>query len=198
MKVFRNEDFGYQRITVERPMRRRWELTEAAIDQIKDSKAVITGKDVDRDALIGAVTDLIGIREDTEAAFIKRLLNACTARKQVGLPKPVQKAVLDAAATADPDAPVLEDKRGNQLSDPDLRDNENVPLTEDIDTYVAREVQPHVPDAWVDHSKTKIGYEIPLTRHFYKYVPPRPLAEIDAELDAVEAEIQQVLSKVAR
>jgi type I restriction enzyme M protein len=69
---------------------------------------------------------------------------------------------------------------------------------EDVDAYVEREVLPHVSDAWVDHTKTKIGYEIPFTRFFYKYVPPRPLAEIDAELEAVEAEIQQVLAGLAR
>ena len=63
---------------------------------------------------------------------------------------------------------------------------------------MAREVLPHVPEAWVDEAKTNIGYEIPFTRHFYRYVPPRPVAEIDAEIDAVEAEIQQVLREVAR
>ena len=65
-----------------------------------------------------------------------------------------------------------------------------------VDDYMAAEVLPYVPDAWVDHGKTKIGYEIPLTRHFYKYVPPRPLAEIDAEIKALEAEIQSLLREV--
>src|SRR5699024_6989758 len=77
-----------------------------------------------------------------------------------------------------------------------LRDHENVPLDEDIDAYMAREVHPHVPDAWADHSKTKIGYEIPFTRHFYVYQPPRPLAEIDAELKELEGQIQQLLGEV--
>jgi type I restriction enzyme M protein len=61
---------------------------------------------------------------------------------------------------------------------------------------MAAEVLPYVPDAWVDHSKTKIGYEIPLTRHFYRYVSLRPLAEIDAEINALEVEIQTLLSEV--
>ena len=80
--------------------------------------------------------------------------------------------------------------------DPDLRDYENVPLHEDVEAYLSREVHPHVPDAWIDHTKTKIGYEIPVTRHFYVYKPPRPLAEIDAELKALEAEIQTLLAEV--
>ena len=99
----------------------------------------------------------------------------------------------------------------------DLRDNENVPLPEiqvewaaevaerlasieyrtAVEEYLAAEVHPYVPDAWVDHDKTKIGYEIPLTRHFYKYVPPRPLAEIDADIKRLEAEIQELLREVA-
>ena len=65
-----------------------------------------------------------------------------------------------------------------------------------VDDYMAAEVHPYVPDAWVDHTKTKIGYEIPLTRHFYKYVPPRPLAEIDAEIKQLEQEIQALLNEV--
>jgi type I restriction enzyme M protein len=198
VKVFRNVDFGYQRITVERPLRRRWELTDTALEQVRISKPFLASKDIDQDAVLAALTDLLGTSEGTEAAFAKRLLNACTARRQVGLPKPVQKAVLDAAAVPDPEAHVVTDRKGQRLPDPDLRDNENVPLVEDIDAYVAREILPHVPDAWIDQSKTKTGYEIPFTRHFYKYVPPRPLAEIDAELEAVEAEIQQVFTKVAR
>jgi type I restriction enzyme M protein len=91
-----------------------------------------------------------------------------------------------------------EHSRKGPVPDPDLRDNENVPLLEDINDYLKREVLPHLPDAWVDMGKTKIGYEIPFTRYFYKYVPPRPLVEIDADIVRVEAEIQQVLDKVTR
>jgi len=96
----------------------------------------------------------------------------------------------------DADGELQTDRRGNPLPDPDLRDNENVPLGEDIDDYLDREVLPHVPDAWVDHTKTKFGYAIPFTRHFYVYTPPRPLAEIDAELKTLEAEIQRLLGEV--
>ncbi len=149
------------------------------------------------DAVLTAIRDLIGTSEDTEAGFMKRLYNACTARRQVGIPTAVKKTILEAAAVADPDAPAVLDRKGQPLPDLDLRDNENVPLGEDTDSYVAHEVLPHVPDAWIDHSKTRIGYEIPFTRHFYKYLPPRPLTEINAELAAVEAEIQQVLSRLA-
>jgi type I restriction enzyme M protein len=80
--------------------------------------------------------------------------------------------------------------------EPSLRDYENVPLAEEIDEYFAREIEPYVPDAWIDETKTKVGYEIPFTRYFYKYLPPRPLTEIDAELHAVEAEIRTLLARI--
>ena len=121
-----------------------------------------------------------------------------------------------ASSERDPDGAIVTDKKGHPYPDPDLRDYENVPLPVPVSAfdenpaprlasieyrtavvdYMAAEVFPYVPDAWVDHEKTRIGYEIPLTRHFYKYVPPRPLAEIDAEIRALEKEIQELLGAV--
>jgi type I restriction enzyme M protein len=72
--------------------------------------------------------------------------------------------------------------KGKLQPDTSLRDTENVPLSEDVEAYFKREVLPHAPDAWIDHEKTKVGYEIPFNRHFYVFEPPRPLAEIDADL----------------
>jgi type I restriction enzyme M protein len=129
----------------------------------------------------------------------------------------IEKKINEALTEKGDDYPLQVDKRGNVIPDTDLRDNENVPLpatsveweadvTERLETteyrsaiddYVTAEVHPYVPDAWIDYDKTKIGYEIPLTRHFYKYVPPRPLAEIDAEIKQLETEIQKLLREVA-
>jgi type I restriction enzyme M protein len=86
--------------------------------------------------------------------------------------------------------------KGKPQSDSSLRDTENVPLKDDIKAYFEKEVLPHVPDAWIDHDKTKVGYEIPFNRHFYKYVPPRPLEVIDAELKEVSAEIMDILKEI--
>jgi type I restriction enzyme M protein len=102
----------------------------------------------------------------------------------------------------------LKDKEGNIIlsekgknkdlpqPDPDLRDSENVPLNEDIEEYFKREVLIHAPDAWIDYSKSKIGYEIPFTRHFYEYKPPRSLKEIDFDLKRQTNEIQSLLDEI--
>jgi len=80
--------------------------------------------------------------------------------------------------------------------DPDLRDFENVPLKDDFDAYFEREVRPHVPDAWMDRTKDKVGYEINFNQHFYKYTPPRQLEAIDTDLKRAEEEIMRLLREV--
>ena len=105
-------------------------------------------------------------------------------------------AVLSALGERDPQAEICCDRHGNPEPDPELRDTETVPLLEEVDDYIAREVLPHIPDAWVDDTKTRIGYEIPFNRHFYVYEPPRPLNDIDADLQALEHEIIGLLAEV--
>ena len=109
---------------------------------------------------------------------------------------PELKAVLEALSEKDETAEICRDVKGNPEADSDLRDTENVPLKENIEEYFKREVLPHVPDAWIDHSKTKVGYEIPLNRHFYRYEAPRALEEIAAEVKALEREIVDMLAEI--
>ncbi len=208
VKILPNESFGFQRITVERPLRLRYEVNEAALPAIEVSAAWTKVSEPDRLALVRRLETLRSVSTTDRTEMDRRL---------GPLPKVIEKAAWDAISVRDPDASVIADRKGNPEPDPDLRDNENVPLPgpvaafdedptarlasppyrEAVETYVAVEVLPYVPDAWVDHPKTKIGYEIPLTRHFYRYIPPRPLEEIDAEIKALEAEIQRLLGEVA-
>ncbi|MFV9631862.1 MAG: SAM-dependent DNA methyltransferase, partial [Methanosarcinales archaeon] len=109
---------------------------------------------------------------------------------------PLFKAILMALSERDETADLCTDKNGNPEPDSELRDYENVPLKEDIADYMAREVLPHVLDAWVDGSKTKTGYEINFNRYFYKYTPPRPLDEIEGELKGIEREIANILEEM--
>lgn len=93
---------------------------------------------------------------------------------------------------------IQKDKHGKPKPDAKLRDFENVPLKEDIDAYFQREVLPHVPDAWMDRSKDKVGYEINFNRHFYQFTPPRDLAVIDAEIEQAEKEFMRLFKEVTR
>jgi type I restriction enzyme M protein len=119
--------------------------------------------------------------------------------------KPVRTDILDALSEKDPDADPVRDTKGRLESDTDLRDYENVPLTEDVFEYFEREVQPHVPDAYIDEDYTdeqdgrvgRVGYEINFNRYFYEYEPPRPLGEIEADIRGIESDIVEMLKEVA-
>lgn len=195
VKVFANEDFGYQRITVERPLKLRFEVTEETLAALAEAKPV--AKLERSKEFVAAVRTLLGSSWTTKSEALIALKDAVVA---AGLTwpsgAPFAKAVRETIGVRDPEGEVQKVK-GSPEPDGDLRDYENVPLGEDVEDYLKREVYPHVPDAWIDHTKTKIGYEIPFTRHFYVYKPPRPLAEIDAELKSLEAEIQVLLGEVA-
>ncbi len=106
------------------------------------------------------------------------------------------KAIWSTIGEHDDTATIVTDAKGDLEPDTALRDTENVPLTEDIEEYFAREVLPHVPDAWIDPDKTKVGYEIPFTRQFYRYTPPRDLEEIQKDLRVLVGEIQTMLAEV--
>ncbi|WP_434740400.1 type I restriction-modification system subunit M [Micromonospora sp. SH-82] len=194
VKVFANEDFGYRRITVERPLKLRFEVTDDTLTALAASKPI--QRATDPETLVTALKPLVGRVWPTKRAAWDAL-RATMAEAGAPWPTgaPFQKAMRDVIGVRDPDGEIQLVK-GSPEPDPDLRDYENVPLHENIDEYLHREVLPHVPDAWIDHDKTKTGYEIPFTRHFYVYKPPRPLAEIDAELKALEAEIQALLGEV--
>ncbi len=214
VKIFPNEAFGLLRITVERPLQLRWEVADDTIAAVSAAKP-IQKLEADTQAAVG---DLLRKHRGSRFATEKELTKALSSDLvEMGLAKPAQKAVWAALAVRDEDAPIITDRKGNPEPDSELRDNENVPLPpvpvtfeEDpaerlgsleyrtaIDDYMREEVLPYVPDAWVDYERTKIGYEVPLTRHFYKYVPPRPLEEIDTEIKTLEEEIQRLLAEVA-
>ncbi|MDK2917908.1 MAG: type restriction enzyme protein [Candidatus Petromonas sp.] len=130
-------------------------------------------------------------RDDFTKVFKKAFKNI-----NIKLNSSLLKAILSALSEKDETSDICVDSKGNSEPDPDLRDTENVSLKEDIHVYFEREVKPHVPDAWIDESKTKIGYEIPFTRHFYKYQSLRPSEEIMKEIKELEQSILEKLKKV--
>lgn len=125
-----------------------------------------------------------------------KVLKQALAKHRLSLPSPLLKAIQEALSEREESADICLGAKGRPEADSELRDTENVPLKEDIEAYFQREVLPHVPDAWIDHTKTRIGYEIPLNRHFYVYQPPRPLDEIEAEMKALEREIAELLEGI--
>ncbi|ADW16440.1 N-6 DNA methylase [Desulfobulbus propionicus DSM 2032] len=215
-KLFDNEDFGYHKITVERPLRLNFQATAERIARLEEQTAfknlatsskkneivrqqeIETGK-----ARQQAIRDLLAAFADQHGdtlfkdrkQFLLALREIDRARG-VKLSAPELKAVLAVLGERDETASICRDKQGNPEPDTDLRDTETVPLKEGVEEYFRREVLPHVPDAWIDHSKTKVGYEIPLNRHFYRYEPPRELAEIEAEIKVLEGEILDLLREV--
>jgi type I restriction enzyme M protein len=215
VRIFENEDFGYCRITVERPLRLNFAVTEERIERVREAGPFValseTKKRKDKEgaaaeieagkrmqeSILKALSTLsvAGVVKSRES-FSERL-KAAFKKARLSLPTPLFKAVLMALSERDETADLCLDFKGNPEPDSELRDYENVPLKEDISAYMAREVLPHIPGAWVDESKTKIGYEINFNRYFYKYTPPRPLEEIEADLRQIEKEIADMLAEVA-
>ena len=192
VKIFPNESFGFLRITVERPLQLRWEITDDTLAVVAADKKIAKLPPLMQELLLAKLQANHGAiyqTEKTAKAAVRDALVSVIGDK----PTPLVNAVAEALAVRDPEAPVITAK-GKPKPDPTLRDNENVPLppkrvTHETDTsrrldtpeyqtaiddYIEEEVHPYVPDAWHDPTKTKIGYEIPLTRHFYTYTPPRP------------------------
>ena len=190
-RVFDNEDFGYTRVAVERPLRLRYRMTiddkarflDACPHLLDDVQAIDKGlgREPERDwnAVWSRIQDLLQSRGSRWRVPEQRLFRSVFTQKD---------------SEAEPVASGGRD--GGYESDTDLRDFETVPLKEDIDAYFDREVHPHVPDAWMDRSKDRVGYEINFNRHFYKYTPPRPLEVIDAELKEAEEQILRLLREV--
>ncbi len=215
-RVFDNEDFGYRKITVERPLRLSFQASPERIALLEEEPAfralatsarkaekarlreIEEGRERQEEirGLVRALARRTGGRTiGNRAHFLSELREAQEAAG-VRLSVPETKAVVAALGERDATAEICRDRHGNPEPDPELRDTETVLLKEPVADYVAREVLPHVPGAWVDDEKTKIGYEIPLNRHFYRYEPPRPLEAIEADLKRLEGEIVRMLAEV--
>jgi type I restriction enzyme M protein len=220
-KIFDFTNFGYRKITVERPLRLNFQASFDRIDRIQEQKAfknlatsrkkdpkVKAKEEVEGKKQQEAILSMLATLPDTMFKDRKEFENIFKETVKVSglkLSAPVKKAILSALSERDEVAEICRDKDGNPEPDPDLRDTENVPLGEDVFGYYEREVKPHVPDAWVntaicdqkDGNVGKVGYEINFNRYFYKYQPPRPLEEIEADIKIVEKEILEMLREVA-
>jgi len=208
IKVFDNEDFGYTKVTVERPLQLNYEVTEERLENLYavnafSKLAVSKSKDPE-----------VKLREEGEGKKLQDKI--ITALKKIDQPyqnwdafemrvkkvlKPFKlsaafiKNIIMALSEHDETADYVTDKKGNIKPDPKLRDTEKIPLKEDVDEYFRREVLPYYSDAWMDRKKDKIGYELNFTQYFYKYQPPRPLEEIENDIKKVTSEIQELIKE---
>jgi len=186
-KIVDNDDFGYRRVTVERPLRMKFQITPERVKALKDrgNCAYIT------------LEKLVSSKVYNDRNEFMAMLKAAFKKEGPACSKTVLRQLIYALGEQDESAPPVLDEDGKPEADSSLRDYESVPKKESVKTYFEREVKPFVPDAWVDWESEVIGYEIPFTRHFYKYKPLRPLAEIDSDIAKVEAEILDLLKKDA-
>lgn len=204
-RIFATTDFGYREIRVERPLKLAFAVTPEAIETLQAAKPFQKLDEADQAAVLEALqTELPAGQRWLDRSAFEKALGKAFRTQGIKIGASVKKAILSALSERDEEAQVCTDKNGNPEPDTELRDHELVPLGEDWQDYVQREVLPFVPDAWVDEAYTdaqdgevgRVGYEINFNRYFYKYVPPRPLVEIDAELKALEAEIAGLLREV--
>jgi type I restriction enzyme M protein len=203
-KTFDTSDFGHREIRVDRPLRQRFEVTQQGIAALKVAKPFQKLPLEEQEEMIDLLQDVLGGENDTSPKGVEKGLKTIAASIGIKIAAPLKKAIIGAMSVRDEKAEPELDKDGNPVPDTSLRDHELVPLKEDWQDYFAREVEPFVPDAWVDTSHRdaldgevgRVGYVINFNRYFYQYVPPRPLAEIDAELKTLEAEIAGLLKEV--
>ena len=214
-KIFDNEDFGYHKITVERPLKLNFQASSERVSKIEDESGfrnLAVSKKKKEDVKLqeeeegrkrqDVIRDLLNSLDSTKLykdrkEFLKDLQKKDRS-KNVRLTASELKAVLSVLSERDETAQICRDKKGNPEPDTSLRDTESIPLKETIEEYFEREVKPYVPDAWIDYKKTKVGYEIPMTRHFYVYEPPRKLDDIESDIKALESDIVRLLSEVTR
>lgn len=200
---FDNEDFGYRKITVERPLRLAYSTKEEHVKCLAETDTFYYWEvNIDDDSKPPFYTKLQELLRETDQSKVflnktdfEAIINDKLKEYDSEL-KGRMNALLSCLCETDPNADIVYDKKGNKTPDTNLRDTETVPLKEDIQEYFEREVLPYLPDAWIDESKTKVGYEIPFTRYFYKFTPLRNSADIMEEIKELEAKISKELPEV--
>lgn len=237
-KIFSNQEFGFLKVAVERPLKLNFQTSEERIVKLNSETAfenlAKSKKRKDADIIAKEEAEgraqqesILAVLEGMDDKLYKNRKTFLTALKaafggaDVKLETPIRKAILSALSERDETADVCTNTKGDPEADKSLSDTELIPLPTTIslplpigydkkadnlelvaqtkdhcEAYLAKEVLPHVPDAWIDYSKTKVGYEIPLTRHFYVYEPPRPLADIEADIKALEGEVLGLLKGI--
>jgi type I restriction enzyme M protein len=218
-RIFPTTHFGYRKITVERPLRLNFEASPERIARLEEERGFKALAESKKKGAAGVNERAEGEAEQErirkllrslpatvfkDRAEFEKVLDAAGKKAGIGFATPVRKAIVSALSERDETAAICRDKDGNPEPDPKLRDHESMPLAESVEAFFAREVKPHVPDAWIDTDKCDpkdkqvglVGYEINFNRYFYRYRPPRPLEEIETEIRNTERDIVRMLADV--
>lgn len=220
VRIFKTSDFGYRKITIERPLRLNFQASPERVERILHEKPVVNlstskkkgeaGEDEIeagrklREAILTAVKTIDANEVWKNRNEFVAVLDAALAGVDGKVPAAVKKAIVSALSRKDEIADICTDDDGQPEAAPELRDTENVPLLDDVNEYFEREVKPHVPDAWVnttvrdhkDNEVGKVGYEINFNRYFYQYQSPRELELIEADIKGIEKDILAMLKEV--
>jgi len=208
-RIFDNQEFGYTKVIVERPLQLNYQITEERLENLYSVEAFIklaesknknpeekleeekNGKEKQK-AIIKALQAIGDNLYKNWDEFEKKVQIAL---KEFNLSASFIKNIILTLSEHDDTADYVLDDKGHKLPDSNLRDSEKIPLKQDIEDYFEKEVKPYYPDAWMDKKKDKIGYEINFTKYFYEYIPPRSLEEIEKDIKEVTAEIQELLKE---
>jgi len=207
VKIFDNEDFGYTKITVERPMQLNYQVTSERLENLysyNQFKKLAESKSKDLEVKMAeeeegkkqqeAIKDaLLTIGDELYKDWNTFEAKVKNALKDFDLKPAFIKNVIEKLSEHDDAAEYVTDKKGKPKADSNLRDTEKIPLVQNIDDYFEDEVLKYYSDAWYDEGRNKVGYEINFTQYFYVYEPPRPLEEIEADISNITAEIQELL-----
>lgn len=220
VKIFKNTDFAYRKVQIERPLRLNFQITPERIARLYEQTAFKnlaiskkkTPKEREKDEQEGIKEQekikqvLLSIGNELYKSWkdFETILDTAFSKADYKLKAPIKKALFTALSERDETADIVYDTDGTPMPDPELRDHEYIPYEEDIYTYFNHEVKPYAPDAWINESYTdskdgkigRVGYEINFNRYFYVYQPPRPLEEIERDIKAIEKEILEMIGGV--
>lgn len=214
-KIFDEDDFAYWKVTVERPLRLNFQTTEERIALIREQTAFINlaksrkrkpeevKKEIQegeklQESIIQAVSRLDSKKLYKNREEFTKDLQEEFKKVEIQIRVPLLRAILTALSERDETADICLDRSGNPEPDTSLRDTEQIPIKEDIEEYFKREVLPYVSDAWIDEAKTRKGYEIPFTRHFYKYTEMGDSEETLKEIQSLGSKIQSAITELFR
>lgn len=203
-KIFKNTDFAFRQITIERPLRLKLSLNDADISQLKEELKIKNEEQKNEiiEILEKNISDETWINRENFLDFLSEIFT----KADIKITPAIKKQIVKICGERDEDADICRDSKGNPEPDSDLRDTENVPYMQDVYKYFEKEVLPFIEDAWIDEKKIdakdgqvgKVGYEFPVTRYFYKYEAPRNLEDIESDIETVENELLNMLKDLTK